>query len=243
MASTADDQFGGATEPEATGAHEETRLNQGSDATDTTRNQQAINDTTEIHRPVCRLFTLPPEIRAMIFGFVCTEEPGIVLPGRLPTGIASLMSVFNDGHLRSEIDHAVWQNCSIMWTGSLTSKTWQRFKKTAIPGIRNLTIVFGLSDQTWFDFDSDIRQTLAWMWQRIKRADRAGAPWPMKQLKVYGVWADEFVGLPDGDSKWYFWDLNPKPGSMHWSEDFMLERIRLHGITVSVAVDGFSPED
>lgn len=236
MASTADDQLGEAAESETTAAHEETRSNQGSDAPDTTRNQQATHDANEAHQPVCQLFTLPPEIRTMIFGFVCTESPEIGLPGRLPTGMASLMSVFNDTHLRSEAFHAVWQNCSIVWTGSLTSKTWQRFKKTAIPAIRHLTIEFELTDQTWFDLDSDIRRTLTWIWQSIKRAGRAGTPWSMKQLKVCGVMSNGSSRLPDGGSKWYF--RFPKPGSMHWSQDFMFERIRPYGIKVIVYVKG-----
>lgn len=252
MASTADDQLGEATESEATAAHEESRSNRGGDAPDTTRNQQATHDANEAHQPVCRLFTLPPEIRTMIFGFVCTESPeikldhqstAIILPGPLPRGMASLMSVINNAHLRSEVDHAVWQNYSIVWnaSGGLTSKTWQKFKKTAIPGIRHLTIKFQLSDQTWFDFDSDIRRTLTWIWQSIKRADRAGTPWSMKQLKVCGVRANEYPRLSDGDSKWYFLNRTPKPGCMHWSKDFMLERIRKYGITVVVDVEGYNP--
>lgn len=250
MASFADDQLGEATESEATAAREETRSNQGGDAPDTTRNQQATQDANEAHQPVCRLFTLPPEIRTMIFGFVCTESPEInvppqtpvvTLPGRLPRGMASLMSVINNAHLRSEVVHAVWKNCSIVWTGSLTSKTWQKFKKTAFPGIRHLTIKFQLSDQTWFDLDSDIRRTLTWIWQNIKRADRAGTPWSMKQLKVCGVRYNTSPRLSDGDSKWYFLNRAPKPGCMHWSQDFMLKRIRPYGITVVVDVEGYNP--
>lgn len=244
MASTADDQLGEATEPEATAAHQETRSNQGSDAPDTTRNQQATHHANEVHQPVCRLFSLPPEIRTMIFDFVCTvnpellpgQSPVIFLPGRLPLGMANLMSVFNNTHLRSEVFHAVWQKGSIVWTGSLTSKTWQRFKKTTIPGIRHLTIEFELSDQTWFDLDSDIRRTLTWIWQNIKRADRAGTPWSMKKLKVCGVRHNDSSRLSDGDSKWYFLSRTPQPGCMHWSQDFMLERIRSYGITVVVDV-------
>lgn len=221
------------TEEEET---DETRQSQGSN---TTRGQQAAHDASPVHRPVCRLFTLPPEIRAMIFGFACTESPAIMLPITEPTGMISLMGALKDPYLRSEVVDAVWQNCPIHWYGSLSSKTWQRFKKTAMPRIRNLTIRFDLTDQTWFDLDSDIRQTLAWMWNRTKRGKRAGCPWSMKQLQLYGLVSNP-SGISRRDSKWYFGDVPPEHGSLHWSHDYSFERLRSLGITVRVKA-GYPP--
>lgn len=232
MESHTDNESDEAKEPD-TKETNETRQSQGSNAPDTTRGQQAAHDASQVHQPVFRLFTLPPEIRAMIFGFACTETPAITLPITEPTGMISLMSVLKDPYLRSEVVDAVWQNCPIHWCGSLSSKTWQRFKKTAMPRIRNLTIVFDLTDQTWFDLDSDIRQTLAWMWNRTKRGKRAGCPWSMKQLQLYGLISHP-TSISGRDSKWYFGDVPPHHGSMHWSNDYSLNRLRSLGITLSV---------
>lgn len=232
MASQTDNESDEAKDAETEDTNE-TRSSQGSNAPDTTRGQQAAHDASQVHQPVFRLFTLPPEIRAMIFAFACTEYPLIILPIRWPTGIIKLMSVLSDPYLRSEVVDAVWQNCPILWEGSLSSKTWQRFKKTAMPRVRDLTIRFDLTDQTWFDFDSDIRQTLAWMWNRAKRGKRAGCTWPMKQLQLFGVMSSP-LSLSRRDSKWYFGGVPPQHGSMHWSHDYSFERLRSLGITVSV---------
>lgn len=206
------------------------------DAPDMARDQRTPHNAVETNRPVCRLFTLPPEIRAIIFDFACAEKPEIMLPGPLPTGMASLMRVLKDRHQRSEVADAVWQDCSIRWSGSLKSKTWQRFKKTAIPAIRHLIIEFELSDKTWFDLDSEIRQTLAWMWQRSKRGNRVRYPWHLKLLRLHGVRHNGSSRLSDGESKWFFSYMSEDSSldCIHWSEDFSLKRLTNCGITVSV---------
>lgn len=232
MASQTENDSDEAKEPEVEETNK-TRSSQGSNAPDTTRGQQAAHDASQVHQPVFRLFTLPPEIRAMIFGFACIETPAITLPITRPTGMISIMGVLKDPYLRAEVVDAVWQDCSIRWRGSLSSKTWQRFKKTAMPRIRSLTIEFDLTDQTWFDLDSDIRRTLAWMWNRTKHGKRAGCPWSMKQLQIRGVISNP-PKLFLHDSKWYFGDVPPQRGSMHWSHDYSFERLRSLGITVSV---------
>ncbi|KAG6357395.1 hypothetical protein INS49_013272 [Diaporthe citri] len=212
-----DNELEEVTEPEATEAHE-TRASQGNHASDTARVQQAARDTNEVHQPVFRLFDLPPEIRAIIFGFACTEEPDVKLPGPLPTGIDSLMLSLGGPHLRAEVAEA-------------------RFKKTAIPGIRRLTINFELTDKTWFDLDSDVRQTLAWMWQRSKRGNQARYPWYLEHLRLRGIRYDDSSALADGGGKWYFAYPYPKPSCTHWSQDFSLQRLRRDGITVDVEVE------
>lgn len=239
MSSTADGQVDGATESEATAAHEETRSTQGDDAPDTTSEQQAAaHDTDETHRPVCRLLTLPPEIRAMILRFAF---PDIKLPGPMPTGMTSLMLTLGDPEWRAAVVADVWQHCPIEWNASLSTKRWRRFKKSAVPGIRRLTITFELTDRTWFDLDSDIRQTLAWMWQRSKRGNQARYPWCLKQLHLRGVIYTNSAPLDDGDGHWYFARTHPRPNSMHWSQDSALEKLRAHGIGVSVDVKRIGP--
>lgn len=233
MASTADDELEEATEPEATEAHE-TRASQGNDASDTTREQQAAHGANGVHGPAFRLFTLPPEIRTIIFGFACTEEPEIKLPGPNATGMSSLACVLNNRHWRSEVAEAIWQNCSVEWHGTLTSRTWQKFKKTAIPGIRRLTIIFELT--SWFELYSDIRETLAWMSHRSRRGNKARYPWYLEQLRLCGLTYRDISTLDNRDSNWYFGRAHPDPRRMHWSQDFSLKRLRRYGITVDVEV-------
>lgn len=233
MAPTTDDELEETTKPEATEAHE-LRESQGNDASDVTRDQQAAPDANQVHQPVFRLFTLPPEIRTIIFGFACTEEPDIKLPGPNMTGLSSLACVLKDRHWRSEVVEAIWQNCSVEWQGTLTSRTWQRFKKTAIPGIRRLTITFRLG--SWFVLYSDIRETLAWMWQRSRRGNKARYPWYLEQLRLRGVTDRDSTALDHGDGHWYFGRVRPDPRRVHWSQDFSLQRLRRYGITVEAEV-------
>lgn len=238
MAPTADDELEEATKleetkPEANEAHEP-HESQGNDASDATRDQQAAPNTNLVHQPVFRLFTLPPEIRTMIFGLACIEEPDIKLPGPITTGMRSLACVLKDRHWRSEVVEAIWQNCSIEWQGTLTSRTWQRFKKTAIPGIRRLTITFRLG--IWFVLYSDIRETLAWMWQRSRRGNKARYPWYLEHLRLRGVTYSDSTVLDQRDKDWYFGRVHPDPRRMHWSQDFSLQRLRRYGITVDAEV-------
>lgn len=217
----------------------ETLSNQGSNAPDTTRNQQADHDANEIHRPPCGLFTLSPEIRAIIFGFICTDDSIVSLPGPLPSDIAALMLASKAPNWRAEVLEALWQNWSIEWHGSLESRTWQRFKKTVIPLIRRLTITFEMTSGTWFDFESGIRQTLAWIWQRSKRGNQARYTWYLDQLHLRGV--GYVNSSPLETSRWRF---SRKPLLCQcWSQDFMLERLRSFGITVSVELKHLGSPD
>lgn len=242
MASTADGELGDATEPDATPAERETRSNQGSNTPDTTRNPRADHDASEIHRPPCQLFTLPPEIRSMIFGFICTKDSMISLPGPLPPDIATLMLASKEASWRAEVFEALWQNWWIEWQGSLNSRTWQRFKKTAIPLIRRLIINFELTNNTWFALDSDIRQALGWMWQRSKHGNRARYRWYLEQLHLRGVRYRGSSCLSDGTKGWSFSSIESMWSTrMHWSQDYALERLRTFGITVSVEIKRLGP--
>ncbi|KAH8760531.1 hypothetical protein F5883DRAFT_619196 [Diaporthe sp. PMI_573] len=107
------------------------------------------------------------------------------------------MLALKDPRLRSKTVKAVWQTCSIEWDGSLDSKAWQMFKKTVMPHIRCLTINFTLTYETWFEEDSEIRQTLAWMWNRGKPGNRARYLWCLEELHLVGLKYPDSFGFAD----------------------------------------------
>jgi hypothetical protein len=211
---------------------DETRSSQDNDAPVTIREQEPVHDADGVYQFVYRLLALPPEILTVVYFFACDGYPKIKVPGSVPNGIISLMLALKDPRLRSKTVKAVWQTCSIEWDGSLDSKAWQMFKKTVMPHIRCLTINFTLTYETWFEEDSEIRQTLAWMWNRGKPGNRARYLWCLEELHLVGLKYPDSFGFADWG--WYVWEEYRLPGCKNWSEHFALTRLKKDGIKMSV---------
>lgn len=212
---------------------DETCSNQDNDAPDTNRHQEQGYDADGVYRFTYRLYSLPAEIRDMVF-FACHGDP-IKLPGFVPNGIISLILALQNPQLRSKLVKGIWQTCPILWEGSLQSKAWERFKKTVIPHIRRLTIKFELSSEIWFNDDSEIRRTLAWMWKRGKRGNRARYLWHLEQLHLIGMRYPPRAWRLAGPG-WYMWFDSPYPHCHyeHWPAHFSLTRLKKDGVKVSV---------
>ncbi|KAJ0120932.1 hypothetical protein J7T55_015670 [Diaporthe amygdali] len=106
MASTAVDETGNVINSEAAETHG-TLANQGTNTSDATREHRTAHHTSESPPSASPLFALPVEIRAMIFGFVCTDDPQIKLPGPLPASITTIMLAWKDPSWTSEVVEAV----------------------------------------------------------------------------------------------------------------------------------------
>lgn len=184
----------------------------------------------------------PLELRVIIYDHLIPLE--VDLPSPLPAGISALL--VTSKQTRSEVLSRLWRIPNVSWQGSFTSTTWTKFRRIAIPHIRDLTIVVHNEPKSSWFMDNEFHQLLQWMCRRSKSGLRARYPWALENLTLRDVphalisWWPWWCSV---SRSWYCddksWRMRHECGvDLKWRlsqyEKILIEKLRGCGVKVMV---------